>query len=146
MRTTGMSETRPPRRPFRSVGAVLAGFLAIVILSMATDMALHASGVFPPAGQPMADALWLLATAYRIVYGVAGCFIAARLAPDRPTQHAMALGIVGVAVGLAGAVATWGKGPAFGPAWYSLAIFAMPLPCAWLAGKLYGRAAARVPA
>jgi hypothetical protein len=55
---------------------------------------LHATGVFPPFGQPMADALFLLATAYRIVYGVAGCYLTARLAPDRPMRHALALGVV----------------------------------------------------
>ena len=138
-----LSETGHPRRFLRSIGAVLAGLLAIVILSTATDMALHASGVFPPAGQPMVDALWLLATAYRVVYGVAGCYIAARLALDRPMQHAMALGIVGVAASMVGAVATWGKGPGFGPAWYSLAIIAIALPCAWVGGRLHGMRATR---
>jgi hypothetical protein len=77
----------------RSIGAVLAGFVAIVVLSLGTDAALHASGVFPPWGQPMGDALFLLATAYRIVYGVAGSYIAARLAPDRPMPPALALGV-----------------------------------------------------
>src|SRR5215203_1372059 len=67
-----VSETHRPRRMLRSIGAVLAGLLAIIILSSATDIALHATGVFLPSGQPMADALFLLATAYRIVYRVAG--------------------------------------------------------------------------
>jgi hypothetical protein len=88
-----MSETR--LRLLRSVGAMLAGLVAIFVLSIGTDMALHASGIFPPFGQPMADALFLLATAYRIVYGVAGSYVTARLAPDRPMRHALALGIVG---------------------------------------------------
>jgi hypothetical protein len=42
----------------------------------------------------MGDALFLLATAYRIVYGVAGSYVTARLAPDRPMQHALALGML----------------------------------------------------
>ncbi len=53
-------ETHRPRRIGRSIGAVLTGFLAVVILSLGTDVALHATGVFPPWGQPMADALLLL--------------------------------------------------------------------------------------
>jgi hypothetical protein len=125
-----------PRRLGRSVAAVVAGLLTIVILSTATDMVLHATGVYPPAGQPMDDALFLLATAYRIVYGVAGCYIAARLAPDRPMQHALVLGVVGVVVSIAGAVATWNRGPAFGPKWYPLAVIAIALPCAWAGGRL----------
>jgi hypothetical protein len=133
----GVNETQHrPRRILRRIGAVLAGLLAIIILSSATDMALHATGVFPPSGQPMADALFLLATAYRIVYSVAGCYLAARLAPDRPMQHALTLGVVGLAISIAGAVATWNAGPAFGPKWYPLALIAIALPCAWAGGRL----------
>ena len=133
----GVSETQHrPRHILRRIGAVLAGLLAIIILSSATDKVLHATGVFPPSGQPMADALFLLATAYRIVYGVAGSYLAARLAPDRPMQHALALGVVGLAISTAGAVATWNAGPAFGPKWYPLAVIAIALPCAWAGGRL----------
>src|SRR5215218_10560644 len=53
----GMRETHRSRR----IGAVLAGLLAIIILSSATDMVLHATRVFPPSGQPISDALFLLA-------------------------------------------------------------------------------------
>jgi len=122
----------------KSIGAVLAGVLAIVVLSIGTDVVLHATGVFPPWFQPMADALFLLATAYRIVYGVAGGYITARLAPDRPMQHALALGAVGAALSIVGAVATWGRGPAFGPAWYPLALVALAMPQCWAGGRLHG--------
>ena len=133
-----MSEMRHPRRVLRRVGALLAGLLAVVILSTATDVVLHATGVFPPVGQPMVDALFLLATAYRIVYGIAGGYIAARLAPDRPVTHALALGGVGVVVSIAGALATWNAGPEFGPRWYPLLLIATALPCAWAGGRLVG--------
>ena len=127
-----MSETQRPRRVLRRIGAVLAGLLAIFVLSTATDVALHATGVYPPWSERMSDALFLLALAYRIVYGVAGCYIAARLAPDRPMQHALALGAVGVVFSTAGAVAMWDAGPA----WYSLAVIAIAMPCAWAGGRL----------
>lgn len=127
-----MSGTHRPRRTLRRIGAVLAGLLAIIILTTATDMALHATGVFPPFGQPMGDALFLLATAYRIAYGVAGSYIAARLAPDRPMHHALALGGVGLAVSIASAGAMWEAGPA----WFSLAVIAIAMPCAWAGGRL----------
>jgi hypothetical protein len=115
---------------------VLAGLLVVVIPSVATDAVLHATGVFPAVGEPMSDALFALATAYRIVYGVAGGYVAARVAPDRPMQHALALGGIGLLVSIVGAVATWGRGPAFGPVWYPLAIVAIAVPCAWAGGKL----------
>ena len=129
-----MTETRQPRRTLRHVGAVLAGLLAIFAITTVTDIVLHATGIFPPWGQPMSTALFLVALAYRIVYGVLGCYIAARLAPDRPMRHAMALGVVGVILSTAGAVAMWQAGPA----WYSLAVIAISLPCAWVGGKLGG--------
>ena len=128
-----------PRRTLRRVGAVLAGLVVIVVLSVGTDSLMHASGVFPPYGQPMADLLFALATVYRIVYGIAGSYVAARLAPDRPMRPALALGAIGVVISTAGAVATWGRGPEFGPAWYALAIIAISIPCAWVGGWLYTR-------
>jgi hypothetical protein len=115
----------------------LAGFLAIVVLSTVTDLVLHGTGVFPGWGQPMSNPLWLLATAYRVVFSIAGCYLAARLAPARPLDHALALGALGVVVSTAGAVATWGQGPAFGPAWYPLGLIAVALPCAWAGGRLH---------
>ena len=129
-----MSEMHHLRRVLRRIGAVLAGLLAVIILSIGTDMALHATGVFPPWGQPMSDALFLLATAYRTVHGVAGSYITARLAPDRPMQHALAGGVVGLALSIAGAVVTWNRG--LGPHWYPLALVATAMPCAWVGGRL----------
>ena len=123
---------RRPRHALRSVGAVFAGFLAIVVSTTAIDVVLHATHVFPPWGEPNSDALLLLATAYRVVCSIAGCYLAARLAPDRPMQHALALGAVGLVLSTAGAVAMWDAGPA----WYSLAVVAIAMPCAWAGGRL----------
>ena len=120
----------------RRIAAVLAGLLAVVVLSVATDAVLHATGVFPPPGQTMAGALFVLATAYRTLFGVAGGYIAARLAPDRPMTHALALGIVGLALSIAGAAATWNAGPAFGPKWYPLALIAIAVPSCWAGARL----------
>jgi hypothetical protein len=127
-----MTETRRPRRTLRHVGAVLAGLLAIFAITIVTDIVMHATGIFPPWGQSMSSALFLVALAYRIVYGVLGCYIAARLAPDRPMRHALVLGVVGVVLSTAGAVAMWEAGPA----WYSLAVIGTALPCAWVGGGL----------
>jgi hypothetical protein len=126
------------KNTLKSVGAVFAGMLAIIVLSVGADVVLHATGTFPPWGQPVGDALLLLATAYRTVFGVVGGYLTARLAPDRPLGHALALGVVGLAVSIVGSVATWNRGPAFGPHWYPLALVALALPCAWAGGRLYG--------
>jgi hypothetical protein len=60
----------------------------------------------------------------------------ARLAPDRPMQHALGGSVVGLGLSTIGAVVTWNKGPAFGPHWYPLALIALAMPCAWAGGKL----------
>ena len=127
----------PGARPVaRGVAAVLAGLAVIVVLSLGTDAVLHATGVFPGWGHPMGDGLFVLATAYRSLYAVAGCALAARLAPDRPLLHALALGALGVVVSTVGAVSTWSAGPEFGPHWYPLTLIATSLPLAWLGGTL----------
>lgn len=126
-----------PRRLLRSAAAILLGFLAVVILSLGTDQALHVLNVYPPWGEPMRDAsLNLLALAYRCVYGVVGSYIAARLAPHDPMRHALALGFVGLALSLAGAVVTIAMAD-FGPKWYPIALVLTALPCAWLGGVLH---------
>lgn len=123
----------------RSVAAVFAGLVAIFVLSMGTDAILHATGVFPPVGQAMSDGFFALATAYRVLFAVVGCYLAARLAPDRPLRHALILGAIGVVLSSAGAAATWNRGPEFGPHWYPLTLIASSLPCAWVGGKLGAR-------
>jgi len=133
-----MSETRATRNVPRSIGAILAGFIFVFIVSLGTDQLLHMTGVFPPWGASMVgyDAALLLATAYRIVFGIAGSYITARLAPDRPMQHALLGGFIGLALSILGAAATWNRGPAFGPHWYPLVLVVTVLPTAWAGGKL----------
>jgi peptidoglycan/LPS O-acetylase OafA/YrhL len=123
----------------RSVVAVVAGFVLTALLSVGTDAVMHASGVFPPWGEPMSDGLFAWATIYRVVYTVLGGYLTATLAPRRPMSHVMALGAVGVVVATLGAVATWNAGPAFGPKWYPVLLVVTALPCVWAGGILGAR-------
>jgi hypothetical protein len=125
-----------PRRLLRSTGAVLLGFASVVVLSLGTDQVLHVLQVYPPWGQPMYDpALNLLALAYRCVYAVVGGYVAARFAPHAPMRHVLALGVIGVVLSLAGAIAMWSAGPG----WYPVALVLTALPCTWLGGVLQRR-------
>ena len=130
------SKTQPQRRILRSIGAVFAGLVAVFVLSLGTDVLLHATGIYPPWFKPMSTPLWVLATAYRIVYGIAGGWIAARFASNRPIGHALVLGVIGVGLSILGVVGTWNEGPEFGPKWYPLALVAISIPCSWLGGRL----------
>ena len=126
----------PPRRIWRSIGAVFAGLLTIVMLDNLIDAVLHGTGVYPPLGQSMADGLFLLALAYRTVDAILGSYVAASLAPSRPLRHALVLGGIGVILSSLGVLATLAGGPEFGPLWYPLALVAICLPCTYVGGKL----------
>ena len=127
---------------WRSMGAVLAGIIAIFVVSLGTDQVLHALAVYPPWGEPMrAPGLNLLALSYRLVYGVLGSYLTARLAPRAPMRHALILGAIGLVLSTAGAIA--GIRMDLGPAWYPILLALTALPCAWLGGALYaGRSTA----
>ena len=85
----------------------------------------------------MSDSLFALAAAYRALFTVAGGYVTARLAPDRPMRHAWILAGIGLAGGLAGVVAYYTIGGAdLGPAWYAISIPIEALPCVWLGGRL----------
>jgi hypothetical protein len=135
--TNQATTTSPqPRRLVQSIGAIVLGFLAVVVLSLGTDQLLHVLQVYPPWGQPMNETSDnVLALTYRIVYAIVGSYIAARFAPHSPMRHALILGIVGFALSVGAAIATIPMN--LGPAWYPIALVLTALPCAWLGGALY---------
>ena len=131
--------TAQPRRLGQSVWALFAGFLIVVILSVVTDALFHRLGVFPPIGEYTTDKPLLLATAYRVFFGVIGSYATARLAPHSPMGHSLIGGCIGIALGTLGAIATWNRN--FGPHWYPVALIVLALPQSWLGARLYLRSA-----
>ena len=119
---------------FRSIGAVLAGFITVFILSVGTDSVLERIGFFPPANEPEAYTGWMLMLAliYRSIYSVAGFYLTARLAPGAPMRHAIILGIIGTIFAALGAMANWDRSAN----WYPILLVLVTLPCAWLGGRL----------
>lgn len=135
-----MQATAPcaqPRNLGRSTGAIVLGFVAVVVLSLGTDEVLHLLKVYPPWAQPMFEPrLNPLALSYRIVYTIMGSYIAARFAPRNPMRHALILGAVGFVLSLPGAVFITTHTD-LGPVWYPVSLVVTALPCAWLGGVLY---------
>ena len=128
--------TGQPRRPGRSIMAIVAGLLVVVVLSLATDQLMHMLQVYPPWGQPMYDTGDnVLALSYRLVYTVLGYYVTARLAPYLPLRHLWILAGIGFVFGVLGAVSTIPM--KLGPAWYPIALAATALPCAWVAAAIY---------
>jgi hypothetical protein len=127
----------PPRHPWRSRGAVLSGLVVVFALSLGTDQMLHVLAIYPPWGEPMRGAgLNLLALSYRIVYGIVGGYVAARLAPRHPMRHALILGGIGFVLSTLGAIIAITMAD-LGPAWYPIALALTALPCAWVGGALH---------
>ena len=127
-----------PGQVGRSVLAVFAGFVAVFVLSLGTDQVLHVLGVYPPWGQPMWDpGLNLLALSYRLVYGVFGSWLMARLAPRKPMLHVWIGAAIGFALSAAGAIATMNM--SFGPLWYPWLLAFSAFPTGWLGGHLFLR-------
>ena len=124
----------------RSIAAVVAGFVAVAGLSLATDEVFHVLQVYPPWGVTMTDPrLFVLALSYRIVFTVLGGWITARLAPQSPMRHVTGLAIIGLIGGAAGVAVAIGRSD-LGPMWYPLAILLTAYPCTWLGGVLGARA------
>ena len=133
---TGVATTE--KQTGRSIWAVVAGFLSVAILSLATDQVLHVLNVYPPWGQPMWDnGLNALALSYRVAYTVFGGWLTARLAPRNPLKHAVILGAIGTVpaiLGVFGAMAM-----KMGPVWYPIGIVVTGLPSCWLGGRFFVR-------
>ena len=123
-----------PRSIGRSILALFAGFVAGVVLSLGTDLGMHAVGLWPSLGRPMSGQMLLVATVYRTIYGVVSGYIVARLAPRRPLEHALIGGAIGTLLSIAGAALTWNRG--LGPHWYPVALIFVALPSAWAGGRL----------
>ena len=118
---------------FKSIGAILAGFLLAAVLSVITDLLLETTGVMKT--KPFSDnPTWLIIIIvfYRSIYNIFGCYLAARLAPTRPMRHALILGTIGFVFCILGAIVMWHVPPH----WYPLSLIVLALPCAWLGGKL----------
>jgi hypothetical protein len=120
----------------RSILAVLAGMAVGIAITLITDVVLRRVGVLPPLGERVPDRVLTWVTAYRVAYGIAASYLTAYLAPYRPIAHAMVGGAFGFLASLAGAIATWNAGPAYGPHWYPLALIILALPQSWLGGWL----------
>jgi len=121
----------------KSIGAIVAGFLSVLILSVATDVVLQRSGVLPPQTDQASYLWWMLVVAlvYRTAYGTLGGYLAARLAPNRPMRHAIVLGSIGAVFALLGSIANWDKTTP-STRWYPILLIVLTLPSVWFGAKV----------
>jgi hypothetical protein len=119
----------------KSLWAVVAGTLFIIVVTTLADIVLHLVHVYAAWDQPLDPKLAVLATAYRIVISVAGAYLTASLAPKLPMKHALILGCVGIPLGTLGIIANMFK--PMGPMWYPIALVVLAVPQCWLGGQIY---------
>ncbi len=118
---------------FKSIGAVLAGFVTVFVLSSLTDFILETLDIFP-SQQGSLFVTWMLVFAliYRCVFTVIGGYVTAMLSPNNPLRHAIVLGAIGIVAATAGTIVGWN----LSAHWYPIALVITALPCTWLGGKL----------
>lgn len=120
---------------WRRILAIVAGFIAVALLSTGMDARMNVTGVFPAEPVAMSAALFAFAALYRALFTVAGGAITTKLSGDGSYRPAQILSLVGLLGGLAG-VAAWFSTPDLGPLWYALTIPVSAVPCtllgAWL--------------
>ena len=102
------------KQTFKSIGAVLAGMIIGIALSLLTDTILEQLKIFPPIGQvTFSPWMLVLATIYRTVYTSLGGFVTAKLAPANPMRHVRVLAWLAVVANAAGLLGTgeraWGR-------------------------------------
>lgn len=130
--------TTPEGQPalLRHIVPVLAGAIVIAMLTVVTDNWLAARGLLPVGAQPTAVAM-LLVTAYRGLFAIIGCHMAARLAPSGQPRIRYALALGGLLMVLNVVGATTNRG--LFPTWYALLNVALPLPWAIIGGGTAAR-------
>lgn len=119
---------------FRSIGTVIAGFLAIAILSGAADAILERVGFFPAESEATTIPMFLVSVAYRVVFAVLGGFVVGKLAPRKPMKHVLTLAVIGTLIGVGGVIAGWDL-PGY-PHWYAITLAALTFPAIWYGGLL----------
>ena len=113
----------------RSLGAILAGYLVIVLLTLLffslLDLALPPGQISNP---------WILFTlAFSVIAAVLGGWVTARLAKRHPRLHGFLLGAFLILMGLLSMSAAQGNEPF----WYQASLLALALPAAWAGSALY---------
>lgn len=121
------------KETLKSIGAVIAGFAVLVILSTIADSVLQKMGIMKT--EPFADnPVWLIAiiVLYRTIFNTLGGYLTARLAPNRAMKHAIILGIICVILTFGGLIMMWD----IPPRWYPISLIILTLPATWLGGKM----------
>ena len=102
----------------KSVGAVLAGFAVVVILSTVTDVILEKTNVMKQPFDKNPSWFILFVILYRCLFGIIGSWLTAKLAPRNPMRLAMIGGMIGFIISIVGVIVMWDTPPR----WYGISL------------------------
>lgn len=129
-----MSTSHTGGRPsiWRSVGAVLAGYVVIGVLVVLTDQAWSMSvRGFSSLPQPPAY-YFAISLLTDFLYSAVGGWVSVRVAQRRQLQHAVGLIVFGELIGIATQFFLWSTVPH----WYGLSLLILYPAGVWLGAKL----------
>jgi hypothetical protein len=121
----------------KSIGAVFAGLLFIVITHTILDFIFEKIDLLPHGNLYTSTGIILFVISYRALFSLFGCYLTALLAPQKPMKHALILGGIGTLLSLVGVIVN--AKMKLGPDWYAWSLVVIAMPIAWLGGKLYLR-------
>lgn len=117
----------------RSILAVVAGVVALIVSALLTDTVLM--NIFPAMvdsrGRVTSAAVAFLMMSYSAAYCVLAGYVTALIARRREVAHALALGVLLVALLVYPTVKFW----EMTPAWYHVALFVLTVPACVAGGR-----------
>lgn len=122
------------KKRLKSIGAVLGGFVSVVVLSVLTDTFLESIGFFPPITQGLFDpGLLVIALVYRTLYAFVGGFITGKLTPNKKSLKLVKILVaIGTIMGTLGVFAGWN----LSQHWYPISLVFTSALAVWFGGKL----------
>lgn len=122
---------------FKSIRAVVVGFILVGVLAVAADFIVHAAAphAYDAKGRTESLAVLVLALLYTPAFGVVGGYVTARLAPGNPQRHALVLGVLGLLFSVPVVMAHWDDAPA----WFHIVSLLTVVPAACLGGSWRSR-------
>jgi hypothetical protein len=118
----------------RNVLAAAVGLALIVVLAVGGDLVIVR--LVPDAinefGKMTDPGVLLLLLVYVFVVDTFGCWVAARIARERPMATALVLGMIALTLASGSVLFLWEAAPA----WYHMLTMAGVLPAAWLGGAV----------
>lgn len=127
----------------RSIGAIIGGYVAYLILSIIGGVILTLSfpgavnqGVLNPTAGFLVGSL-----IFSVIFAIIGGYITASIAQSAEITHALALGGVMVLLGVISLVI--GSSPQ--PIWAQVVGLILPIPSVYLGGRMRSRRAATAP-